>query len=107
MSRRTRLRRRALSAVAPAALAALAAAGCRAVPATDLPGVPVAASATVDSAALLDDLARLADDSLRGRAAGTPENARARAWIAARFDRLGLATVGEGRVPGASHRLTR
>jgi hypothetical protein len=54
--------------------------------------------AAVDSAALLGDLARLADDSLRGRAAGTPENATARRWIAERFDRLGLATVGGRRV---------
>ena len=57
-----------------------------------------AGAAAIDSAALLTDLARLADDSLRGRATGTPENAKARAYVAARFDRLGLATVGAGRV---------
>src|SRR5690606_9778 len=52
----------------------------------------------VDSAALLGDLARLADDSLRGRLSGTPEIEKARAFIAARFDQLGLGTVGPGRV---------
>jgi hypothetical protein len=52
----------------------------------------------VDSAALLTDLARLADDSLRGRLSGSAEIERARAYIAARFDRLGLGTVGTGRV---------
>ncbi len=53
---------------------------------------------TVDSAMLLGDLARLADDSMRGRASGTPENEKARAFIAARFDQLGLQTIGVGRV---------
>ena len=52
----------------------------------------------IDSASLLGDLARLADDSLRGRESGTPENAKARAFIASRFDRLGLQVVGPGRV---------
>ncbi|HEX5580967.1 MAG TPA: M20/M25/M40 family metallo-hydrolase, partial [Gemmatimonadaceae bacterium] len=51
----------------------------------------------VDSTALMADLGRLADDSLRGRLSGTPENAKARDFIAARFDRLGLGTVGAGR----------
>jgi len=52
----------------------------------------------VDSVRLIDDLSRLAADSMRGRAAGTPENAMARAFIAARFDSLGLEAVGGARV---------
>ncbi len=51
----------------------------------------------VDSAALLSDIGRLAHDSLRGRLSGTPEIGKARDFIAARFDRLGLGTVGAGR----------
>ncbi|HEY0972479.1 MAG TPA: M28 family peptidase [Gemmatimonadales bacterium] len=51
----------------------------------------------VDSAALLADIGRLAHDSLRGRLSGTPENVKARDFIAARFDRLALGTVGAGR----------
>ena len=67
---------------------------------TGAPAAPDAprAAIRVDSAALLGDLSRLADDSLRGRAAGTPENAKARAYVAARFDSLGLGSVGAGRV---------
>ncbi len=47
---------------------------------------------------LLGDLARLADDSMRGRASGTRENMQARAFIASRFDQLGLEVIGAGRV---------
>lgn len=54
--------------------------------------------AAVDSARLLDDVSRLAADSMRGRATGTRENAQARDFIAARMDSLGLATVAGGRV---------
>ena len=52
----------------------------------------------IDSASLITDLSRLADDSMRGRLTGTPENAKARAYIARRFDALELGTVGVGRV---------
>jgi len=92
MARRSRLLLPACAAILAAAPAA-----CRtgAAPADTL---AVAPSVGIDSARLLGDLARLADDSLRGRAAGTPENARARAWIASRFDALGLATAGGRRV---------
>jgi Zn-dependent M28 family amino/carboxypeptidase len=53
---------------------------------------------TVDSAGLLNDVFRLADDSMRGRRVGTPENAKARDFIAARLDALGLGRVGPGRL---------
>jgi Zn-dependent M28 family amino/carboxypeptidase len=62
------------------------------------PAAAAASGAAIDSARLLDDLARLADDSMRGRAVGTPENAGARDFIAHRFDELGLGVVGGGRV---------
>ena len=61
-------------------------------------GSPARLATGIDSASLIRDLSRLADDSMRGRKSGTPENAKARAFIAARFDRLGLGTVGAGRV---------
>jgi hypothetical protein len=48
----------------------------------------------LDSARLIGDLTRLAHDSMAGRAAGTPENAQARAWLASEFRRIGLAPVG-------------
>ena len=48
----------------------------------------------IDSARLVGDLFRLAHDSMGGRGVGTPENAKARAWLAAEFRRLGLAPVG-------------
>lgn len=59
-------------------------------------GSPVAASALpmLDSARLISDLYRLADDSMAGRATGTPENAKARAWLVSEFRRIGLAPVG-------------
>ncbi|HEX5831645.1 MAG TPA: M20/M25/M40 family metallo-hydrolase [Gemmatimonadaceae bacterium] len=47
----------------------------------------------VDGARLLADLALLADDSMRGRRAGSAENAKARAFIADRFAALGLRQV--------------
>lgn len=49
----------------------------------------------LDSARLIGDLTRLAHDSMAGRAAGTPENATARTWLASEFGRIGLATVGD------------
>jgi Zn-dependent M28 family amino/carboxypeptidase len=59
------------------------------------PACPVVA---IDSAGMLHDVFRLADDSMRGRRVGTPENAKARDFIAARFDALGLDHVAPGRI---------
>ncbi len=50
----------------------------------------------LDSARLLGDLNRLAHDSMAGRAAMSPENAKARAWLESEFSRIGLEPV-EGR----------
>lgn len=55
-----------------------------------------AALPVLDSARMLADLGRLAHDSMAGRAAMTPENAKARAWLASEFRRIGLAPVGAG-----------
>ncbi len=59
------------------------------------PACPVVA---IDSAGMMHDVFRLADDSMRGRRVGTPEGAKARDFIAARFDALGLDRVAPGRV---------
>lgn len=59
------------------------------------PSCPVAA---IDSAGMMRDVFRLADDSMRGRRVGTPEGAKARDFFAARFDALGLGRVAPGRV---------
>lgn len=50
----------------------------------------------LDSAQLLRDLFRLAHDSMAGRAAMTPENAKARAYLIGELRRLGVAAVGSG-----------
>ena len=47
----------------------------------------------LDSARLIGDVFRLAHDSMAGRAAMTPENARARVWLASEFRRIGLEPV--------------
>ena len=47
----------------------------------------------LDSARLIADLYRLAHDSMAGRAAMTPENAKARAWIVSEVRRIGLEPV--------------
>lgn len=79
-----------------ALLAVLVAAGC----ATGASSASSAAQArgstlpVLDSARLLGDLARLAHDSMAGRAAMTPENAKARGWLAGEFRRIGLEPVG-------------
>jgi len=47
----------------------------------------------LDSARLMADLTRLAHDSMAGRATGTPENAKARAWLVSEVQRYGLQPV--------------
>jgi hypothetical protein len=48
----------------------------------------------LDSARMLANLSRLAHDSMAGRGAMTPENAKARTWLSTEFGRIGLAPVG-------------
>ncbi len=66
-----------------------------------VPAAPPAGScaplATVDSVGLMRDVSRLADDSMRGRLFGSADAIRARNYLAARFDEVGLATLGAGR----------
>lgn len=47
----------------------------------------------LDSARLMADLTRLSHDSMAGRATGTPENAKARAWLVSEVRRMGLQPV--------------
>jgi Zn-dependent M28 family amino/carboxypeptidase len=74
---------------------ALIAGGPHALTAQASPSCP---AIVIDSAGLMRDVFRLADDSMRGRRVGTPENAKARDFIAARLDALGLDRVGPGRI---------
>lgn len=55
-----------------------------------------AALPMLDSARLLDDVRRLAHDSMGGRGSMTPENAKARAWLVTEYRRIGLEPVGSG-----------
>ncbi|HET9133505.1 MAG TPA: M28 family peptidase [Gemmatimonadales bacterium] len=75
----------AVPLLAASSLAAQAPAACATVPA-------------IDSVSLLRDVFRLADDSMGGRHIGTIGAAKARDYLAARFDALGLGTVGDGRL---------
>lgn len=56
------------------------------------------APVAIDSTVLLRDLFRLADDSLAGRLIGSPGNLKARDYLAARFDAIGLGTLPFGRL---------
>jgi len=80
-----------------ATIAALAVAACATAPATT--PVPTAAPAARASAISAADLrARLyayADDSMRGRQAGTIDNIRSTAWIAEQVKRIGLQPAGD------------
>src|SRR5688572_29449424 len=57
----------------------------------DAQGLPV-----LDSARLVNTVFRLAHDSMAGRATGTPENGKARAWLEGEVRRIGLEPVGTG-----------
>jgi Zn-dependent M28 family amino/carboxypeptidase len=59
---------------------------------------PSCPAVAIDSTGMMRDVFRLADDSMRGRKVGSPENAKARDFVAARFDALGLDRVAPGRI---------
>lgn len=61
----------------------------------------------LDSVALMGDLFRLADDSMGGRLMGSPGNLKARDYLAARFDALGLETPPNGRLQRIDVNSTR
>lgn len=84
----------ACAALACAALVACAAPGTRAPGPSAAPAAsPVAALPALDSARLIADLFRLANDSMAGRASGTPENVKARRWLESELRRIGLEPV--------------
>jgi hypothetical protein len=87
MTSRTRaaIRLAALAAIVTACASAASGGG-----ATSL-ALPV-----LDSARLVNTVFRLAHDSMAGRATGTAENAKARAWLESEFRRIGLEPVGTG-----------
>ncbi len=74
-------------------LAGVVAGACAGTPSGDA-ARPVPALPVLDSARLLGDLARLAHDSMAGRVVGSPENLKAREWLAAEAARIGLEPVG-------------
>ncbi|HRN52653.1 MAG TPA: M20/M25/M40 family metallo-hydrolase [Gemmatimonadaceae bacterium] len=78
----------------PSVLLALIVAGCAGAQASSTSPAARDAIPALDSAKLLGDLFRLSHDSMAGRAAMTPENAKARAYLVGEMRRLGLAPVG-------------
>jgi len=48
---------------------------------------------SLDSARLMSDVGRLSHDSMAGRAVGTPENAKARAFLISELRRIGIAPI--------------
>ena len=79
------------------AAAALAAAAAVSASAQELPRThaPRPTTAPISAADLMTRLYILADDSMMGREAGTPGNAKATDYIAAQFQRIGLEPAGE------------
>ncbi len=59
----------------------------------DVPASSPRAFPALDSARLMADLTRLSHDSMAGRATGSPENAKARAWLVSEMRRHGLQMV--------------
>ncbi len=77
-----------------AGLALVTVASCGRAQGTSTTSAPrVGALPALDSARLINDLFRLAHDSMGGRGAMTPENLKARLWLASEFRRIGLEPV--------------
>jgi Zn-dependent M28 family amino/carboxypeptidase len=89
---------RATRAIAPAVLLVLAGitAGCATSGAAGTQGGGGDGLPVLDSAKLIRDVFLLAHDSMAGRATGTPQHAKARAWLESEFRRLRLQPVGVG-----------
>ena len=80
------------------AFATLAAAACAQSPVTTpapVAATPAASHAAITAADLRARLYAYADDSMRGRQAGTIDNIRATAWIAEQVKRIGLQPAGD------------
>jgi hypothetical protein len=86
----------AVAAVAAACIPKPTAATVAGEPAAAAPATGAGVLPAIDSTRLIGDIFRLADDSMAGRATGTPENATARAWLVGEFRRIGLAPVRGG-----------
>ncbi len=86
------------SALFAAALVAGAGLAPAPLPAQIHPAAGACRLPALDSAEVMRDVSRLADDSMLGRRLGTPGNAKARDFIAARFDALGLRLAGGERI---------
>lgn len=87
--------RRAAAALAAAHLLAAAAAHAQ-TPEPPRTHAPRPTTAAITAADLRTRLYLLADDSMKGRAAGTEGNVKATDYIAAEFRRMGLEPAGEG-----------
>ena len=88
---------RSLLLAAAAGVAAAGVAACSASPATTPAPAPAATAGgpAISAADLRARLYTYADDSMRGRQAGTPDNVRATAWIADQARRIGLQPAGD------------
>ncbi len=80
-----------------ALIATLAIAACAQSPATTPAGAPTPSAnhAAISASDLRARLYAYADDSMRGRQAGTPDNLRSTAWIAEQVRRIGLQPAGD------------
>ena len=79
-----------------ACLAATAIAACSSAPRVSTTASPDAGQAAIDIDNLRSRLYAYADDSMRGRQAGTPDNIRSTGWIAEQARRIGLQPAGDG-----------
>lgn len=81
----------------PSLASLLVAAACTSVPAatTTVPAPAGPVGSGISAADLRARLHAYADDSMRGREAGTPDNIRSTEWLAAEARRIGLQPAGE------------
>ena len=76
-------------------LALVAATACSSAPAPATSASPSASGAAISVSDLRTRLYAYADDSMRGRQAGTPDNIRSTAWLAEQARRIGLQPAGD------------
>jgi hypothetical protein len=77
------------------ALLAVVAAACSSTPSPSPAAAPDARDGAISATDLRTRLYAYADDSMRGRQAGTPDNIRSTAWIAEQARRIGLQPAGD------------
>ena len=76
-------------------LITLAAGACSSATGTATTPSPVATTSAINVAELRTRLYAYADDSMRGRQAGTPDNIRSTGWLAEQARRIGLQPAGD------------